>query len=102
MALTDRHFIAEHFDILFAIFGLVVQKLCHFKVHIHFLLFVLIPEICTESFFTGRGLTIELTGGAAASLACHVGQRPTGRFDRRWRPGTARRGAVADGGDGDR
>ena len=27
MALTDRHFIAEHFDILFAIFGLVVQKL---------------------------------------------------------------------------
>ena len=25
--ITDRHFISEQFDILFAIFGLVVQKL---------------------------------------------------------------------------
>ena len=65
MVLTDRHFIAEHFDILFVIFGLVAQKICQFKVHIHFLLFVLIPEISTESFCTRAGLAAETDGWAS-------------------------------------
>ena len=36
----DRHFIAEHFGILFAFFGLMVKKLCNFKVHLNFCLFI--------------------------------------------------------------
>ena len=39
-ALTDRHFVAEHFGILFAFFELMVQKLYNFKVHIHFQPFI--------------------------------------------------------------
>ena len=55
-ALTDRHFVAEHFGILFACFGLMVQKLSNFKVHIHFLPFILNPVIGTEPFRTGPEL----------------------------------------------
>ena len=35
--------------------------------------------------------------GQAATLACHVGQRPTRRFDRRERPGPACAGTVTGG-----
>ena len=55
-ALTDRHFVAEHFGILFAFFGLMVQKLSNFKVHIHFLFIVLITEKGPKHFAPGRGL----------------------------------------------
>ena len=55
-ALTDRHFVAEHFGILFAFFGLMVQKLSNFKVQIHFLPFILNPVIGPKRFFTGGGL----------------------------------------------
>ena len=103
MALTDRHFIAKHFNILFAIFGLVVQKLCQFKVYIHFLLIVLIPGICSETFYTRPGASHrDRRVGQAATLACHVGQRPTRRFDRRERPGPARAGTVTGGAAVDR
>ena len=40
--------------------------------------------------------------GQAATLACHVGQRPTRRFDRRERPGPARAGTVTVGAAVDR
>ena len=43
---------------------------------------------------------MRLTGGPAATVACHVGQRPTARFDSR--EGHDRRGAaVSDDGDVD-
>ena len=74
MVLTDRHFIAEHFDILFVIFGLVVQKICQFKVHIHFLLFVLIPEISTESFCTGPDLARVADRRDPGHVGIHVGR----------------------------
>ena len=69
MALTDRHFIAEHFDILFAIFGLMVQKICQFKVQIHFLLIVFISGIWAESFCTRAGLARVADRWAS----CHAG-----------------------------
>ena len=56
MVLTGRHFIPEHFGILFAFFGLTVQKLSNFKVHLHFLSFKQIPEIGPKRFSPGRGL----------------------------------------------
>ena len=86
MALTDRHFIAEHFDILFAIFGLMVQKICQFKVQIHFLLIVFISGIWAESFCTGPELARVADRWAQGHAGVHVGQGATGRFDRRWRP----------------
>ena len=39
---------------------------------------------------------MSLTGGPAATVASHVGQRPTARFD--WRGRNDRRGATAAGG----
>ena len=59
MVLTDRHFIAEHFDILFAIFGQMVQKLCHFKVHINSCHLFEVPEDGPNSFRTVAGLARE-------------------------------------------
>ena len=47
----DRHFIAEHFGILFTFFGLMVKKLSNFKVHLNFLFIVLISESRAEMFF---------------------------------------------------
>ena len=41
-------------------------------------------------------------GGPAATLAGHVGQWPTRRFDRRERPGPARAGTVTGGAAVDR
>ena len=55
-ALTDRHFVAEHFGILFAFFGLMVQKLSNFKVQLNFLPFYLFPGIWPRSFRTGPEL----------------------------------------------
>ena len=59
MALTDRHFLAEHFDILFAFFGFMVQKIWNFKVGIHFLPFVLNPEIGPNRYLLRAGLATE-------------------------------------------
>ena len=73
MVLTDRHFIAENFDILFAIFGLVVQKLCKFKVHIHFLLVDLIPEIGRNRFAPTGGLATEAERRGRSHGGIHVG-----------------------------
>ena len=74
MALTDRQFLAEHFDILFAFFGFMVQKIWNFKVGIHFLPFVLNPEIWAEPFPTGRGLAIEADRRGPSHVGVHVGQ----------------------------
>ena len=97
MALTDRHFLAEHFDILFAFFGFMVQKLCNFKVQIHFLPFILIPGISTETFCTRAGLATEADRRGRATLASTSARRATGRFDQRRMPGPARRDAVTGG-----
>ena len=79
MALTDRHFLAEHFDLLFAFFGFMVQKLCNLKVQIHFLPFILIPGICTETFRTRAGLTTEADRRDPSHVGVHVGRTAHGQ-----------------------
>ena len=66
----DRYFHPEHFGILFALFGLMVQKLLNFKVHILFLLIVFIPGINRNVFTRGGGLAREADQWAG----CHGGK----------------------------
>ena len=79
MALTDSHFLAEHFDILFAFFGFMVQKRRNFKVQIHFLPFILIPGIITEMFCTRAGLATEADRRGPSHVGVHVGRTAHGQ-----------------------
>ena len=79
MVLTDRHFIAVHFDILFAIFGLVVQKLCQLKVHIHFLLINNFTEIGPKRYVPRVGLATVTYKRDPDHVSIHVGRGAHGQ-----------------------
>ena len=51
----DRHFVDEHFGILFAFFGLMVQKLLNFKVQFNFCHLFKFPAFTRNVFAPGVG-----------------------------------------------
>ena len=95
MMLTDRYYFSEHFGILFAIFGIVVQKIWIFIVQIHFLSFSLFPGICRNVLLRWAGLARATDQWGNGHGGTPRRPRPTGRFDR---SGEARTGARARGG----
>ena len=101
MALTDRHFPPEHFDILFAFFGFVVQKLCNFKFQIHFLSFLLFPETGPNRFVPWAGLATVADWRGRATLESHVGQGPRAGLTRARGCHDRHRAAVTGGNGAD-
>ena len=81
MALTDRHFLAEHFDILFAFFWVVVQKIWNFKVWIIFCLFFYFQKFGPKRFAPGSGLATAADGWVPGHGGKPRRPRPTARFD---------------------
>ena len=101
MALIGRHLLAEHFDILFAFFGFMVQKLCNFKVGNIFCLLNIFQKITPKRFSPGLVLTREAKphwqvgqghGGSQVSgdLSGHVGTSERRHVRARWRRCRAR------------